>query len=267
MRDGRVLAIEGAEGTDGMLHRGWLEAARSAGRRGGVLVKGPEARPGAARRHAGDRAAHRRAAAAAGLAGIAVERAAAVLVVDRADAIERADAAGLFVAGCRGCGPRLEPVRPVLALGSRSAACVPTRAVRRDIARGAWRAGRGLQPFGDRPASWWCAGTCIAIEQPARGWRRLMQRACGRCGSGGRRSRSAAAWRAGGRAVDDRGRRGSRRSLARRLPTAALPASRCRRGSRARHRRSGAVASARSVTWPWSPTPGTDGRGARTIEP
>ena len=71
---GKVLAIEGAEGTDAMLQRvaglPGREAAGSARRRAG---QGAQARPGAARRHAGDRPAHGRAAAAAGLAGVVVE--------------------------------------------------------------------------------------------------------------------------------------------------------------------------------------------------
>ena len=58
--DGRVLAIEGAEGTDAMLRR----VAARARQRGGAAARharqGPEARPGIARRHAGHRPAHDR---------------------------------------------------------------------------------------------------------------------------------------------------------------------------------------------------------------
>ena len=60
---GKVLAIEGAEGTDAMLRAGGGTAPGRVRRPGaaGVLAKGPEAGPGAARRHAGHRAAHHRA--------------------------------------------------------------------------------------------------------------------------------------------------------------------------------------------------------------
>ena len=56
--NGRVLAIEAAEGTDAMLARvAELRARRRLRLRGrvGVLVKAPEARPGSAARHAGGR--------------------------------------------------------------------------------------------------------------------------------------------------------------------------------------------------------------------
>ncbi|WP_072391262.1 UDP-2,3-diacylglucosamine diphosphatase LpxI [Hyphomicrobium sp. CS1GBMeth3] len=97
VRGGRVLAIEGAEGTDRMLAR----AARTAGEGSttrGVLVKrskpsqdlrvdmpaiGPATIDGVR---------------AAGLAGIAVE-AEKVLVADRAETLQRADAAHVFVEG------------------------------------------------------------------------------------------------------------------------------------------------------------------------
>jgi DUF1009 family protein len=59
---GAVLAIEGAEGTDAMLQRvAALPRRDGLPARRGVLGERPEAGPGAARRHAGDRAAHHRA--------------------------------------------------------------------------------------------------------------------------------------------------------------------------------------------------------------
>jgi DUF1009 family protein len=96
---GKVLAIEGAEGTDAMLqrvvalaHRGPLSMAR------GVLAKGPK--PGQELRvdmpAIGPRTIER--AAAAGLAGVVVE-AGAVLVLDRHEAIRAADATGCAVHG------------------------------------------------------------------------------------------------------------------------------------------------------------------------
>ena len=64
-RDGRLLAIEGAEGTDAMLRACGVAAAVArprASARVGRPRQRSEARPGAAHRHAGDRAAHRRCA-------------------------------------------------------------------------------------------------------------------------------------------------------------------------------------------------------------
>lgn len=91
---GRVLAIEGAEGTDRMLER----VAVMAGRTGGVLVKRPK--PGQELRvdmpAIGPRTIEK--AAAAGLAGIAVQ-ANLVLIADRARLRSLADATGLFVVG------------------------------------------------------------------------------------------------------------------------------------------------------------------------
>jgi DUF1009 family protein len=95
---GKVLAIEGAEGTDAMLAR--VAALRGAGGTpgSGVLAKGPK--PGQELRvdmpTIGPRTVE--AAAAAGLAGVAVE-AGAVLVLDRAEAIRAADARGIAIVG------------------------------------------------------------------------------------------------------------------------------------------------------------------------
>lgn len=95
VRDGHVLAVEAAEGTDAMLER----CARLAGEgRGGVLVK--LTKPGQQRLADLPTVGRRtvEGAAAARLAGIAVE-AGATLLVDRAAAVAAADAAGLFIVG------------------------------------------------------------------------------------------------------------------------------------------------------------------------
>jgi len=97
--DGEVLAIEGAEGTDAMLRRvaGTRSRGGDAGRRG-VLAKGPK--PGQELRvdmpAIGPRTVEL--AAAAGLAGVALE-AGAVLLLDRAEAVPAADALGLAIEG------------------------------------------------------------------------------------------------------------------------------------------------------------------------
>ena len=95
VQEGLVLAVEGAEGTDAMIARAGTLRREGAG---GVLVK--TAKPGQERRAdlptIGPATVE--AAIAAGLAGIAVE-AGACLVVDRAATVAAADAAGLFVVG------------------------------------------------------------------------------------------------------------------------------------------------------------------------
>lgn len=92
VRAGQVLAIEGAFGTDWMLE----SFDRRPDGRGGLLVKAPK--PGQDRRidlpTIGPDTVSR--AAAAGLDGIAVA-AGGVLLLDRDDAIRRADDAGLFL--------------------------------------------------------------------------------------------------------------------------------------------------------------------------
>jgi DUF1009 family protein len=102
--DGLVLAVEAAEGTDAMLSRIAhlpVDIRGTPGKRRGVLVKC--AKPGQERRvdlpAIGPDTVH--AASRAGLAGIAVE-ANASLIIDRAAVIEAADAAGLFVAAIVG---------------------------------------------------------------------------------------------------------------------------------------------------------------------
>nr|WP_319382303.1 UDP-2,3-diacylglucosamine diphosphatase LpxI [uncultured Roseibium sp.] len=98
---GRVIALEGAEGTDAMLQR--CADLKSSGRvsargRKGVLVK--TAKPNQDLRvdlpTVGPKTIEL--ALAAGLSGIAVE-AEGALIADKADTLQKADAAGLFVVG------------------------------------------------------------------------------------------------------------------------------------------------------------------------
>lgn len=95
---GQVLAIEGAEGTDAMLRRTAALAGRGAAMRSGVLTKGPK--PGQEMRvdmpAIGPRTIE--GAVAAGLAGVAVETG-AVLLLDRDEAIKAADDAGCALVG------------------------------------------------------------------------------------------------------------------------------------------------------------------------
>jgi DUF1009 family protein len=93
-RDGVVIATEAEDGTDAMLRR----LAESKGAAGGVLVKRPK--PQQERRidlpTIGSRTVL--GAYAAGLAGIALE-AGAALVMNRAELVQEADRLGLFVYG------------------------------------------------------------------------------------------------------------------------------------------------------------------------
>jgi UDP-2,3-diacylglucosamine hydrolase len=96
---GKVLAIEGAEGTDAMLRRvAGLRGARAGAAPSGVLAKGPK--PGQELRvdmpAIGPRTVE--GAAAAGLAGVGVE-AGAVLLLDRAAAVAAADACSIAIEG------------------------------------------------------------------------------------------------------------------------------------------------------------------------
>ncbi len=105
---GKVLAIEGAEGTDAMLKRvAELRRDRADEARSGVLAKGPK--PGQELRvdmpAVGPRTVEL--AAEASLAGVAVE-AGAVLLLDRAEALEAADARGIAIEGL----PRAPQPRP-----------------------------------------------------------------------------------------------------------------------------------------------------------
>lgn len=145
--DGRVLAIEGAEGTDAMLQR--VRALRN-GSHGGVLGKGPK--PGQELRvdmpAVGPRTIE--GAAAAGLAGLAVQ-AGGVLILDRADAIAKADAFGLAVHGLEPDG-QLPGKAPPAALRAQRIGHVvgrlrPSRGEAADIEKGLAATER-LAPFG-----------------------------------------------------------------------------------------------------------------------
>jgi DUF1009 family protein len=113
VRAGRIIAIEGVEGTDRMLDRaaeliGLCAAAPPAG----VLVKAPK--PGQEMRvdmpTLGPRTVDN--AARAGLAGIA-GIASAALLLDRADAVASANAKGLFIIGLkRSARPYIRAVDP-----------------------------------------------------------------------------------------------------------------------------------------------------------
>lgn len=101
VRAGRVIAIEGVEGTDRMLERAAeLTGLCAAAPASGVLVKAPK--PGQEMRvdmpTLGPRTVDN--AARAGLAGIAGV-AGAALLIDRDNAVAAADAKGLFVLGLR----------------------------------------------------------------------------------------------------------------------------------------------------------------------
>ena len=97
VQQGLVLGVEAIEGTDGLLRR--CAGLRRDGP-GGVLVKAakPGQEPRADRPTIGPQTVTL--AADSGLAGIAAETG-ATLVIDRAEVIRRADAAGLFVVGVR----------------------------------------------------------------------------------------------------------------------------------------------------------------------
>jgi hypothetical protein len=99
--NGRIVALEAAEGTDAMLERiGGLKAARRVkwSGRAGVLAKCPRPQQDLRVDMPTIGVGTVDAAIGLGLAGIVVE-AGKVMIVDRAEAIRRADAAGLFIVG------------------------------------------------------------------------------------------------------------------------------------------------------------------------
>jgi len=135
--DGKVLAIEGAEGTDAMLLRVATRPCHGArGATAGVLAKGPK--PGQELRV--DMPAigpHTIAqAAAAGLAGVAVATG-AVLIVDRAETMRIADASGCAIEGLADLAPAGAPAS---VMGERSGRVIgrwrPRRHDAADIATG-----------------------------------------------------------------------------------------------------------------------------------
>ena len=97
---GRVIALEGAEGTDQMLQRvaALRQSGRISARRRGVLVKLCKPQQDLRADLPSIGANTVRLAAAAGLAGIAVE-AGRSLMLEREETLRAADAAGLFVYG------------------------------------------------------------------------------------------------------------------------------------------------------------------------
>ncbi len=130
IRNGRILAIEAAEGTDRMLARLGQAAATA----GAILAKRPK--PAQELRVdmpvIGPRTVEL--AAQMGLAGIAVE-AGRVLVAERAQVIEAADRSGLFVAGLETCPSRnAVRARQAFSLANRLS---PPEPVRRDMSRAA----------------------------------------------------------------------------------------------------------------------------------
>jgi DUF1009 family protein len=133
---GRVLAIEGAEGTDAMLQR---IAARRGGKHeppAGVLTKGPK--PGQELRvdmpAIGSRTVEL--AAGAGLAGVAVE-AASVLMLGRDEAIIAADAHGLALEGLpRLALPAAAPMVPERLSARVLGRSCPSRRDKADIEKG-----------------------------------------------------------------------------------------------------------------------------------
>lgn len=130
IRDGRILAIEAAEGTDRMLARLDPNAATA----GAILVKRPKPRQELRvdMPVIGPRTIDL--AAQMGLAGIAVE-AGRVLVAERAQVIEAADRSGLFVVGLE-TRPSRGVMRATQAF-SLANRLIPQQRVQRDIARAA----------------------------------------------------------------------------------------------------------------------------------
>ena len=139
---GRIEAIEGAEGTDGMMAR--VRDARAAderdgtAQRRGVLVKRPK--PGQDLRvdlpAIGPDTVQR--AAEAGLAGIAAMTG-YVLAANRTELVERADRAGLFVTGVDGGAPsaRLnQAVRAGAAMPIYLGGSAPSAKIAADVDRG-----------------------------------------------------------------------------------------------------------------------------------
>ena len=146
--DGRVLAIEGAEGTDAMLERVTaLAVAEGVAAPRGVLTKGPK--PGQELRvdmpAIGPRTIER--AVAAHLAGVAVE-AGAVLLLDREEAIRTADAQGCAIEGLASAPPTVpDGAMPTASAGRVIGRLQPGPRDRIDIAKGLAAVAR-LAPFG-----------------------------------------------------------------------------------------------------------------------
>jgi UDP-2,3-diacylglucosamine hydrolase len=168
---GRVLAIEGVEGTDVMLQR--LAAAGGSRQRSGVLAKGPK--PGQELRvdmpAIGPRTILN--ALAAGLAGVVVE-AGAVLLLDRPEMLRMADTRGCAVHGLAEAFPARMP-RPATCRGRVIGRYRPTYRDRRDLERGV-TAVAALAGVGVRGAAIVASAHVLAIE-PGDGAAAMLQRA------------------------------------------------------------------------------------------
>jgi DUF1009 family protein len=174
---GRVLAIEGAEGTDAMLERvAGLSGRGAPAPRRGVLAKGPK--PGQELRvdmpAIGPRTIEL--AAAAGLAGVAVE-AGAVLVLERGETVRLADALGCALEGfARGTLPAApaaaaSPERTARVVGRRH----PRRPDLADIETGL-AAVEALAPYATGRGAMVLRRYVLAIEA-AEGTAAMLQRA------------------------------------------------------------------------------------------
>jgi DUF1009 family protein len=162
---GAIEAIEGAEGTDGMLARVGLARRAAGAARRGILVK--RTKPGQDLRvdmpAIGPETITR--VVDTGLKGVAVE-AGRVLVALRRETVERADAAGVFVAGC-------EDVRAMDAVPRDNLAdrysfpalgrVAPHARHRSDVAKGA-AVLESLEPFGVGRAVVVVRGHVLAVE-------------------------------------------------------------------------------------------------------
>jgi len=181
---GRVLAIEGPEGTDAMLVRTAALAGPDAvhSRRRGVLAKGPK--PGQELRVDMPAVGPRTVAGAAraGLAGVVVE-AGAVLLLDPAGTIAAADAAGVGLYGLAWPRPGPVPVPapahagPVPAGGRVIGRRRPGRRDSADIAVGL-AAVEGLAPYATGAAAVVVRRFILAIEA-AEGTEAMLERARG----------------------------------------------------------------------------------------
>ena len=160
----QVLAIEGAEGTDAMLQRvAGLPGRHEAGRQGGVLAKGPK--PGQELRvdmpAIGPRTVA--AAVAAGLEGIAVQQG-AVLVLDKADAVRAADAAGVAMHGLpAGSAGPVVAGRALPRTGQVIGRVQPSRRDSVDIEKGL-AAVHGLAPYGTGASAVVARAYILAVE-------------------------------------------------------------------------------------------------------
>lgn len=174
--DGKVLAVEGAEGTDAMLRRVATLRGPDAARRRGVLAKGPK--PGQELRidmpAIGPRTIEQ--AIACGLGAVVVESA-KVLMLDREEAVRLADAAGLAVQGLAGTAsvPKTRPSQRLVGRVIGRQRPGPRDAV--DTAMG-FAAVDALAPFIDEPGLVVAREYILAVAA-AEGIAAMLQRAGG----------------------------------------------------------------------------------------